>query len=319
MKQRDEDFVNEMFISSTHDNVLFITNKGVMYKLKCYEIPEGSKASKGTNIVNLLQLSEGEKIAQMIKTPDFDEGKYIIFVTKKGIIKRTTLSAYKNVRKNGLIAIGLSEDDEIAGVRLTDGNCDLMVATKNGMAIRINETQMRPLSRTARGVKAIKLRNGDEVVSMARVRDGATVLTVTDKGLGRRSALDSYRVQNRGGFGMLNYKTSDEKGHVCGIKVIDETDDIIMISSNAVVIRIRAKDVRVMGRYATGVKVMRITGNERLVTFTRAEHDDSAEVETIEQPSEEEIQAEMEQAQSEEINEVVEETPIEHDDDEIEE
>ena len=314
MKQREEDVVSEMFISSTHDNVLFITNKGVMYKLKCYEIPEGSKASKGTNIVNLLRLSEGEKIAQMIKTPDFDEGKYIIFITKKGIIKRTTLSAYKNVRKNGLIAIGLSEDDEIAGVRLTDGNCDLMVATKNGMAIRINENQMRPLSRTARGVKAIKLRNGDEVVSMARVRDGATVLTVTDKGLGRRSSLDSYRVQNRGGFGMMNYKTSDEKGHVCGIKVVDETDDIIMISSNAVVIRIRAKDVRVMGRYATGVKVMRIGENEKLVTFTRAEHEEDAEVQTIEQPSEEEIKAEMEQAKAEEINEVVEETTIEPDD-----
>lgn len=317
MKQREEDFINEMFISSTHDNVLFITNKGIMYKLKCYEIPEGSKASRGVNIVNLLALSEGEKIAAMIKTTDFDEGKYVIFVTKKGIIKRTSLSAYKNVRKNGLIAIGLNEDDEIAGVRLTDGTCEVMIATKNGMAIRINENQMRPLSRSARGVKAIKLRNGDEVVSMARVREGATVLTVTDKGLGRRSALDAYRIQNRGGFGMLNYKVSEEKGYVCGIKVVDETDDIIMISNDGVVIRIRACDVRVMGRYATGVKVMRISENARVVTFTRAEHEEDVEIEQIEQPSEEEIQADLEKSKAEEKNEVIEEnTEIPDDDNE---
>lgn len=317
MKQREEDFINEMFISSTHDNVLFITNKGIMYKLKCYEIPEGSKASRGVNIVNLLALSEGEKIAAMIKTTDFDEGKYVIFVTKKGIIKRTSLAAYKNVRKNGLIAIGLNEDDEIAGVRLTDGTCEVMIATKNGMAIRINENQMRPLSRSARGVKAIKLRNGDEVVSMARVREGATVLTVTDKGLGRRSALDAYRIQNRGGFGMLNYKVSEEKGYVCGIKVVDETDDIIMISNDGVVIRIRACDVRVMGRYATGVKVMRISENARVVTFTRAEHEEDVEIEQIEQPSEEEIQADLEKSKAEEKNEVIEEnTEIPDDDNE---
>ena len=315
MKQREEDFINEMFISSTHDNVLFISNKGVMYKLKCYEIPEGSKASRGVNIVNLLALSEGEKIAAMIKTSDFDEGKYVIFVTKKGIIKRTSLAAYKNVRKNGLIAIGLGEDDEIAGVRLTDGTCEVMIATKNGMAIRINENQMRPLSRSAHGVKAIKLRNGDEVVSMARVREGATVLTVTDKGLGRRSALDAYRIQNRGGFGMLNYKVSEEKGNVCGIKVVDETDDIIMISNDGVVIRIRACDVRVMGRYATGVKVMRISENARVVTFTRAEHEEDVEIEQIEQPSEEEIQADLEKSQAEEKNEVIEETTEIPDDD----
>ncbi len=315
MKQREEDFINEMFISSTHDNVLFITNKGIMYKLKCYEIPEGSKASRGVNIVNLLALSEGEKIAAMIKTSDFDEGKYVIFVTKKGIIKRTSLAAYKNVRKNGLIAIGLGEDDEIAGVRLTDGTCEVMIATKNGMAIRINENQMRPLSRSAHGVKAIKLRNGDEVVSMARVREGATVLTVTDKGLGRRSALDAYRIQNRGGFGMLNYKISEEKGNVCGIKVVDETDDIIMISNDGVVIRIRACDVRVMGRYATGVKVMRISENARVVTFTRAEHEEDVEIEQIEQPSEEEIQADLEKSQAEEKNEVIEETTEIPDDD----
>ena len=316
MKQREEDFVNEMFISSTHDHVLFISNKGIMYKLKCYEIPEGSKASRGVNVINLLNLSEGEKIAAMIKTPDFEEGKFVVMVTKNGKIKRTSLAAYKNVRKNGLIAIGLDEGDEIAGVRMTDGDCEVMVATYMGRAIRIQEAKMRPLSRSAHGVKAIKLRDGDYVVSMARIREGATVLTVSDKGLGRRCEIDSYRIQNRGGYGLLNYKVSDEKGYVCGIKVVDESDDIILISNDGVIIRIRATDVRVMGRYATGVRMMKVKGNDtKVVAFTRAEHDETAELAEVEQPSEEEIQAELEEAKKEEQNEVVE--PDDVPDDEI--
>lgn len=305
MKQREDDFVSEMFICSTHDHVLFITNKGIMYKLKCYEIPEGSKVSRGINIVNLLALSEDENVAQMIKTENFDEGKFIIMVTKNGKIKRTELSAYKNVRKNGLIAIGIDDGDEIMGVRMTDGSSEVMVATHEGKCIRINEEQMRPMSRTAHGVRAIKLRSGDYVVSMARIREGATVLTVSDKGFGRRSNIDSYRIQNRGGYGMLNYKVSDKKGYVCGIKVVDEEDDIIMISSDGVVIRIRACDIRVMGRYATGVRLMKVKDDSRVVSFTRAEHDDSAEIAEVEQPSEEELKAEEELSKKEEEKEVL--------------
>ena len=305
IKQRDEDFVQEMFIASSHDDVLFISNKGIMYKLRCFEIAEGSKQSRGVNVINMLPLGEDEKIAAMIKTSNYDEGKFIIMVTKNGKIKRTPLSAYKNVRKNGLRAVGLDEGDEIAGVRLTDGNAQVIVATKNGFAIRIEETQMRPMSRTAHGVKAIKLRDGDCVVSMARVREGASVLTVTDKGLGRRVKLDDYRIQRRGGYGMLNYKTSDEKGYVCGIKIVDEDDDIIMIATDGVIIRIRACDIRIMGRYATGVKLMRVSGEDRVVSFTRAEHDDSAETEKIEQPSEEELEKEMAEAAAEEQSEVI--------------
>lgn len=309
MKQREEDFVNEMFICSTHDNILFITNKGIMYKLKCYEVPEGSKSSRGVNAVNLLPLGEDEKIAAMIKTSDFDEGKYVVMVTKNGKIKRTALSAYKNVRKNGLIAIGLDEGDEIAGVRMTDGSAQLFVATRNGMAIRLEEEKIRSMSRSAHGVKAIKLRDGDYVVSMARVREGASLLTVTDKGYGKRTELDAYRIQNRGGFGLLNYKTGEEKGYVCGIKVVDETDDIILISNDGIIIRIRCADVRIMGRYATGVKVMKVAEESRVVSFTRAEHDEEAEVETVDQPSEEEIAQDMANAQAEEIeNNTVEET-----------
>lgn len=304
MKQRDEDFVSEMFISSTHDNVLFISNKGIMYKLKCYEVPEGSKNSRGTNAINLLPLDEDEKIAAMIKTSDFDEGKFIVMVTKNGKIKKTPLTAYKNVRKNGLIAIGLDEGDEIAGVRMTDGNAQLFVATRNGMSIRIAEENIRPMSRSAHGVRAIKLREGDFVVSMARVREGATLLTVTDKGYGKRSEIENYRVQNRGGYGLLNYKTSEEKGFVCGIKVVDEDDDIIMISTDGVVIRIRCSDIRIMGRYASGVRVMKVTGDSRVVSFTRAEHDEEAEVTAVEQPSEEELKKQEEEAKSQEENEV---------------
>ena len=305
IKQRDEDFIQEMFISSTHDDVLFITSKGIMYKLRCYEIAEGSKQSRGVNVINMLPLAEDEKIAAMIKTTDYEDGKFLIMVTKNGKIKRTPLSAYKNVRKNGLRAVGLDDGDEIAGVRLTDGSAQVIVATRNGYAIRIDETQMRPMSRTAHGVKAIKLRDGDYVVSMARVREGASVLTVTDKGLGRRVKLDDYRIQNRGGYGMLNYKVSDDKGYVCGIKIVDEEDDIIMIATDGVIIRIRACDIRIMGRYATGVKLMRVSGEDRVVAFTRAEHDDSAETEKIEQPSEEELEKEMAEAAAEEQNEVV--------------
>ena len=309
MKQREEDFVNEMFICSTHDNILFITNKGIMYKLKCYEVPEGSKSSRGVNAVNLLPLSEDEKIAAMIKTSDFDEGKYVVMVTKNGKIKRTALSAYKNVRKNGLIAIGLDDGDEIAGVRMTDGSAQLFVATRNGMAIRLEEEKIRSMSRSAHGVKAIKLRDGDYVVSMARVREGASLLTVTDKGYGKRTELDAYRIQNRGGFGLLNYKTGEEKGYVCGIKVVDETDDIILISNDGIIIRIRCADVRIMGRYATGVKVMKVAEESRVVSFTRAEHDEEAEVETVDQPSEEEIAQDMANAQAEELeNNTLEET-----------
>lgn len=282
MKQRDEDFVNEMFIASTHDNVLFISDKGIMYKLKGYEIPEGSKNSRGVNYINLLPLSENEKISAMIKTENFNNDKYIVIVTKNGKIKRTNLSDYRNVRKNGLIAIGLDDADQIAGVRLTNGNNELLIATKFGRIIRIDENDIRTMSRQAHGVKAITLRNGDEVVSMARVRDNATVLTITDKGLGRRSSLDLYRVQSRGGIGLINYKTSDTRGYVCGIKVVDDTDDIIMISTDGIIIRIKASDLRLMGRTAGGVKVMRLSSDDsRVVTFTRAEHDEEIETDTV--------------------------------------
>ncbi len=314
MKQREEDFVQEMLISSSHDHLLFITNKGIMYKLRCFEIPEGSKQSRGLNIVNILPLSENENVAAMLGTEDFSEGKYVIMVTKSGKIKRTSLDAYKNVRKNGLIAIGLDEGDEIASVVLTDGSAQLMIATKQGMAIRIDENKVRAMSRSAHGVKAISLREGDRVVSMAIIREGAEVLTVTDKGFGRRSDISAYRLQNRGGNGLLNYKVSEEKGQVCGVKVVNNDEDIIMISTNGVIIRIRVSDIRVMGRYATGVKLMRVSENESVAAFTVADHDDTAETAKVEEPTAEELEAEMAEAAAEEGTEVISDDPVPDDD-----
>lgn len=305
MKQREEDFVEEMFICGTHDNILFISNKGIMYKLKCYEVPDGSRASRGFNLINLLSLADGEKITAMIKTTDFSEDKFITIVTKNGKIKRSNLSLYRNVRKNGLIAIGLDEGDEIAGVRMTDGNAQIFVATRNGMAIRIEESKGRSMSRSAHGVKVIRLRDGDYVVGMARVREGASLLTVTENGYGKRTEIDNYRIQNRGGYGITNYKVDDIRGHVCGIKIVDEDNDIILVSSDGIIIRILASDVRIMGRAAKGVRVMKVTEGAKVVAFTRAEHDDNAETEKVEQLTEEQARQADEESAIEEQNEII--------------
>ena len=306
MKQREEDFVEDMFISSTHDNILFITNYGNMYKLKCYEVPEGSKQSRGTNIVNLLQLDEGERIAAMMKTSDFAENKYFICVTKYGKIKRTPLYDFRNVRKNGLRAITLAEGDEIAAAHLTEGDSSIIVATHLGMAIHFSEDKIRSMGRLAAGVRAIKLREDDYIVGAAKVySDDMRILTVTDKGYGRLSALSDYRMQNRGGNGLKNYKIRDDRGYVCGIRSIQADDDVILISTDGVIIRIRANDLRVMRRTGLGVRVMKLSDEDRVVTFTRTEHDETADIEEEEQASDEEIAA----AEAEAEAEVIEDEP----------
>lgn len=306
MKQREEDFVEDMFISSTHDNILFITNYGNMYKLKCYEVPEGSKQSRGTNIVNLLQLDEGERIAAMMKTSDFAENKYFICVTKYGKIKRTPLYDFRNVRKNGLRAITLAEGDEIAAAHLTEGDSSIIVATHLGMAIHFSEDKIRSMGRLASGVRAIKLREDDYIVGAAKVySDDMRILTVTDKGYGRLSALSDYRMQNRGGNGLKNYKIRDDRGYVCGIRSIQADDDVILISTDGVIIRIRANDLRVMRRTGLGVRVMKLSDEDRVVTFTRTEHDETADIEEVEQASDEEIAA----AEAEAEAEVIEDEP----------
>ncbi len=314
MKQRDEDFIENVFVASSHDDILFVTNMGNMYKLRCYEIPEGGKQSRGINVVNILQLSEGERVAAMMKTSDFAENKFFICITKQGKIKRTPLSDYKNLRKGGLRAVGLDDGDEIAAAYLTEGDSHVVIGTRNGMVINFLETDIRSMGRTAHGVRAIKLREGDSIVGACKVYDeNMTILTVTDKGMGRRCQVTDYRVQKRGGFGILNYKANEEKGFVCGIRALGADDDVILINTDGVIIRIRANDIRVMGRYATGVRVMRLYGDSKVVAFTRTEHDDTQETEQVEEASEEDIR----EAELEEKNEVL--TEEENDAEETEE
>ena len=270
MTRRDEDFAEEIFTCSTHDYIAFFTNRGRIYRLKGYEIAEGSRQSRGVNIINLLPLESEEKVTAMIKLENFDaEGAYLNMITKNGVIKRTKLNEYRNIRKAGLIAINLDEGDELGWVILTNGESDLLVATRNGMAIRINEEQARPLSRSARGVKVITLRDGDEVVGATEMLPDHSILTVTEKGKGRRTANEDYRCQNRGGFGSTNYRVSEEKGRVAGVKAVCDTDDIILISDDGIIIRTQVDSINLQSRYGSGVNVMRVNEGAKLVTFAR--------------------------------------------------
>ena len=273
MARREEDVVDTMFTCSTHDYVMFFTSDGRTFRLKGYEIPEGSRTSKGMNIVNLLPITTDVKINAMIRVPEFSEGQYLCMVTRKGIIKRTELEAYRNVRKNGVIAVNLDEDDELAWVHLTSGNDDLLVATKKGMSIRFNETDARPLGRTARGVKAIELTEGDEVVGMAVLKESGTVLTVSETGYGRRSEVTDYRLQSRAGKGTINYHT-EKYGDIAAVRMIREDEDVILISSDGIIIRIPTDEIRLCARPSKGVRVMRVNEGEKVVTLTSAEHDE---------------------------------------------
>lgn len=279
LKHREGDFVENLFVGFSHDFVLFLTNRGLMFSLKCYEIPEGGKNSKGTNLVNLISLGENEKVNSLFCIKEFDENSFLIFVTKKGIVKRTRLDAYKNVRKNGLIAISLDDDDYLIGTILTNGSEDLLIATKNGMAIRISETSIRPLSRSARGVVAIKLRNSDEVVGAVKIIENADLITISTNGIGRRTRFSEYRVQNRRGYGVLNYKINKTKGYVAKIGVVNENDNLIIISSEGVMIRIKACDVSLVSRQSIGVRVMKLKENDSVVSLvaTGAGDDDDEE------------------------------------------
>ena len=280
MNRRDEDVATEIFVTGSHDYVMFFSTLGRVYKLKCYEIPEGSRTSRGMNIKNLLPLQGDERISSMIRVTDFDEDKYLVMVTKNGIIKRTRLSAYDTARKGGLIAIDLDEGDTLSWVRITSGHDDLIVATKKGMAIRFQETEARELGRTARGVRAMRLEDGDCIVGMSILREGGLVLTVTETGFGRLSDQENYRSQKRGGKGLLNYHT-ERFGDVAAIKVVDMDDDIILISEDGVIIRIAASSVRVCARPSKGVRVMKLAEGSKVVTLARVPHEED-EVDNLE-------------------------------------
>lgn len=289
MSRREEDVATEMFIINSHDYVLFFTDKGRVYRLKCYEVPEGSRQSKGINIANILPLhaDENEKVTSMIRVPEFDEEKYLIMVTRQGIIKRIALNAYNTARKGGLIALELNEGDELAWVRMTDGNSNVIIATQNGVAIRFKETDVRPMGRLARGVKAIKLNEGDSVIGMSVVRDGGLVLTVSETGYGRLSKPDDYRLQSRGGKGLTNYHIA-KYGKVAAIKVVDLDDDVIIISQDGIIIRIAAESIRVCSRPSKGVTLMKVGEGDKVVTVARVPHevDEQTEAGEEQQPGE---------------------------------
>lgn len=282
MTTREEDTTQTMFTCSSHDFIMFFTTKGKVYRLKGYEIPEGSRQSKGMNIVNLLPLETDEKISSMIKVPDFggEEIKYLCMVTRKGIIKRTDLEQYKNLRKNGIIAINLDEDDELAWTRLTDGNDDILVATRCGMSIRFNENDCRPIGRTARGVKAIELKEGDEVIGMCIIREGddgkSKIMTIAETGLGRRSETAEYRVQTRAGKGVLNYHI-EKYGLVAAVDMVNDDNDVILIASNGIIIRIAAEQINTVSRTSKGVRVMRIGEEDKVVSAIAVEREETNE------------------------------------------
>ena len=290
MSRREEDVATEMFVINSHDYVLFFTDKGRVYRLKCYEVPEGSRQSKGMNIANLLPIAADEKVTSMIRVPEFDEEKYLVMVTRQGIIKRISLNAYNTARKGGLIALELNEGDELAWVRLTDGNQQVIVATKNGLAIRFEETDVRPMGRQARGVKAISLREGDCVVGMCVVANDDLILTASETGFGRISNVSDYRLQSRGGKGITNYHT-EKYGNVAAVSAVKLDEDIIIISQEGVIIRIAADTVRICNRPSKGVTLMRIGENDKVVTVARAPHEDS-ESEKTEETAEEETSEE---------------------------
>ncbi|MCI1990466.1 MAG: DNA gyrase subunit A, partial [Oscillospiraceae bacterium] len=281
MSRREEDVAEEMFVIGTHDYVMFFTNLGRAYRLKCYEVPEGSRTSKGINIANLLPIAQDEKVTSMIRVQEFDQESYLVMVTKNGIIKRTALSDFNTTRKGGVIAVSLDDGDELSWVRLTSGQDELLVATRYGMAIRFDENDVRAMGRTARGVKAITLKDSDSVVGMSILREGGLVLTVSETGFGRLSPISDYHLQKRGGMGLLNYRVA-QYGDVAAIKVVDPGDDVILISSNGIIIRIHADSIRICARPSKGVLLMRVTENSRVVTVARVAGGSDDEEETAE-------------------------------------
>ena len=293
LSHKDEDFVQELFVGSSHDRVLFMTNRGRVFQLKGYQITEGSRTSKGTNIVNLLQLQESEKVTNMIchKQPKENEAQgYVTQITVKGLIKRTAVEQYANIRRSGLNAIALNEGDSLAWSGLTTGEDELVVATRGGKIIRFAESDARPMGRMGHGVRAIRLEEGDEVVSAGICRPGATIFTVTESGKGRRSLVEAYRLQTRGGKGILNYKKEDA---VAGVAVLQDSDDIMLISQEGIIIRMHASDITVQGRYASGVRVMRVAEGDRVVTVAPTEREDDAETAKPEEIEEAELTPEQ--------------------------
>ena len=284
---REEDFVDQMYVTSTHDPLMFFTNRGRVYQLNCYEIPEAGRTARGTAIVNLLQLDPGEKVTAMLPVPEEKvEGHYLVMATRKGIIKRTSLDEFTNLRKAGLIAMVLREDDDLIGVALTDGTGEVLLGTRDGMAIRFAESDMRPIGRNAMGLKSIELEDGDEVVDMSIVEEGALVLSITENGYGKRTELDEYRIQSRGGKGIKAMNLTSKVGRLSGQMMVHEDEDILIITDDGTVIRMPVADISVLGRNTQGVRLMRVEDGCKVVCVARAEAEEDEAPETTEDVTE---------------------------------
>ncbi len=284
LSHKDEDFVEELFVGSSHDAIFFTTDQGRAYQLKGYQVYEGSRTSKGTNIINLLQLQTDEKVTSMLRVPKDNEDCFVTMITKKGLIKRSPLSAFKNMRKNGLIAIRMDENDALAWCRITSGSDELLVATYSGRAIRISETDARATGRNSRGVRVIRLGECDSVVGVSIVKENATLMTVSEEGKGRRTNISEYRIQRRGGKGILNYR----KGSVAAVKMVSDDEDVILISFEGIIIRMHVSDLNIQSRYGSGVRVMRLGEGDRVVTMARTDRDDEEETVRPEEDGEDE-------------------------------
>ena len=267
---REEDFVKEIFTASTHDTILFFSNKGKLYRLRGYEVPEGGRTAKGTAIVNLLRLDPGEKISTIIPIQNFAEGKYLLFATKNGLIKKTSLIEYNIARKSGLQAITLKEDDELIGVRLTDGEDNIVLVTRQGMCITFDEKDVRPTGRSAQGVIGIRLNENDYVIGMESIISNtkSTLLAITENGFGKRTELDEYRVINRGGKGVITYKITPKTGEIVGIRIVDESDDVMLITDTGTVIRLNVSEISILGRSTQGVTLMK-TNEGKVVSIEK--------------------------------------------------
>ena len=269
MQTLEEDYVEELFMTSSHHYIMFFTNKGRVYRLKAYEIPEASRTSRGIAIVNLLQLMPEEKITAMIPIKEYEEGQYLFMATKKGLVKKTKITDYSHVRKTGLAAITLREDDELIEVKFTDNEKDILLITRYGQCIRFDETDVRPTGRTSMGVRGINLSDGDEVVAMQLDAQGSQMLIVSEKGLGKRTNMEEFAVQNRGGKGVKCYKITEKTGEVVGAKAVDEQDEIMIINTDGIIIRMECSEISVLGRITSGVKLINLKENEIVASIAK--------------------------------------------------
>jgi DNA gyrase subunit A len=277
MRTRDEDFVSHLFVASTHAYIMIFSDRGRAYWLKVHEIPDVGPGGKGKSIANLVSMEEGERIAALLAVKEFDETRYVVMGTRRGVVKKTALSAFSNPRAGGIIAIGVEEGDAVIAVQVTDGNAELFIGTRDGMAIRFQETDVRPMGRSAYGVRGVTLRDADYVVAMEAVRAGGTLLTVTEQGYGKRTEIEEYRVQSRGGVGVINIATTERNGKVVGVAYVQDGDELLLITQQGMILRMQTNDVRAIGRATQGVRLIDIEGDDKVVSIAKLVEKDDTE------------------------------------------